>query len=127
MEIPAPHNCIGQFSLICHQNQTMGILIQSADGINPGGITHIVHNVIFFPFFRSTHNPAGLVHRQEHRLFFRGYLTGSVHDLVSRTDFIAHYSCSAVDGNIPFFYLTVCLSSGTDSRLTEIFINSDWF
>ena len=68
--IRGAHHPVHQAAIVGHENQTFRILVQTSDGVNPGGIAHIIYDVTLLPLVRGADDAGGLVHRQQNLLLF---------------------------------------------------------
>ena len=108
-------------------NSPVESFIQSSHRIDSFRILHVIHNIISFSFLRSTDNPRRFIHRQKN--FFSLFLISfpSRHTSLSGATFIPIPAISPFTVILFFFYPAVCLSPGTDSCITQIFIQPNTF
>ena len=70
MIIPGTHDAVYQISLICHQKQSFGFFIKTADWVNPHGIVQIICHGRFLPLlFCAAYNSAGFIKQEQYTAF----------------------------------------------------------
>ena len=129
MMISCPENLIHQFSIIGHKDQPFRIFIQPAHRVNSLRIMKEIHDVIFFFFLGGANDPFWLIHRQQHPFaadFKLGAHFFSIHTyFLSRFYLLPQFGRDTVDQDTSFFHIAIRLPPGTDSGVTEIFIQPD--
>ena len=122
MFIGCTHHFVDDITIICHQQQSMRILIESSDISHTHRIIQETDNAVPLSAFFCTDNPARLIHCQhDHLVLFGNDFISNFHNL-SRHDTHTGLRTLSINRHASSLNEAVCLPSGTHARLAQIFI-----
>lgn len=128
MVVPCAHNTIYDISFISKKQKTLGILIQPSHRIYPYRIIQIICYGYFISLLLRAANNASRFIKKKQYFFFTFFYRNSVYaDHSIQSYFFPACCAAAIHCHSARFDHTVCFSSGTDSCITDIFIDSDFF
>lgn len=128
MPVTCAHNAVYNISFIGKEQKSLGILVQSSHRINPYGIIQVIcYGYLISLLLRAAHNASWLIKKKQYLFFIFSYRNSVYTDHSIQSYFFSAYHGAAIHCHAACFDHTVCLSSGTDSCITDKFINSDFF
>lgn len=128
MAIARTHNAVYNISFIGKQQKSLRILVKSSHRIDPDGIIQIIRYGNLVPLLlRAAHNASWLIKQKNYLLLIFCNRNAVYTDCRIRGNFFPAFHQTTVCCHTAFFDQAIRLSSGTDSCITDIFIDSDFF
>ena len=123
MSISTAENLVDDISLVCHQEQSLGVLIQTSHRVDSLRIIQEFHDILRMVLVRCrADDPARFIYDQKYRFFLLTNHLPVTDYLLPRMDLHSHHGDFAVHKHLSILNEPVRLSPRADARVTQILI-----
>ena len=124
MGIAGPQNLVDDVAVVGQKNQSFRVLIKPSDRKEPFRILQIADDVVGDLFIRGADDARRLIQRDIDRLDFASDHPPIQLDYIARRNTITGSCGTAINRNATFLDETVGFAAGTDSRLTDVLVET---
>src|SRR5690606_18354848 len=126
MVVAGPQDLVDQIAVAGHENQPLGIFIQTADGENPLTVADKALNVVFLRTVGGTDHAHRLVERNKDQIFLiprLHHLAVHLHGVAGH-DLITHLRPLPVDEDITLLNVTISIAPGTHPAFADVLVQT---